>query len=149
MRTGSINTLRFDSPIRFGTEGNFLTFGPRGFEGRDSATHTWTNGFVASLQLRILPLVDAAQLSIDADPFVAADKLPFQTMNIYINGLWIGFTRAERTELLTVPLPPTYVAPGENVLAFAMPNATRPREIGMGDDERRLGFAFHQIALTR
>ena len=75
--------------------------------------------------------------------------LPFQDLTVYLNGLWIGFIRAERPIALIARFPAAYLVHRENLLTFVMPNAACPREIGVGPDARRIGFAFQEIALGR
>jgi hypothetical protein len=143
------NTLRADNPIRFGNQGNYLTFAPHGFAGSENPHHSWNDGYVANLQMRILAIAEDTQLQIEVDPYLVADKLLFQTMNVYINGLWIGFLRAQANERFMVDLPADFIVPTANRLSFVMPNATRPSDIGEGRDQRRLAFSFREIGLVR
>ena len=149
MRSVRFNSWRFDNPIRFGAVGNYLTFAPQGFVREDSPNHTWNDGFSATLQMAMGPVIEPVQMRIDADPFLVPGRLLFQDLIIYLNGLWVGFTRADEAILLTIPIPAAYVSEHENLLAFVMPNAMRPKAIGVGPDARRLGFAFREIALQR
>jgi hypothetical protein len=149
MLTTRINTLRPDNPIRFGSQGNYLTFAPQGFSADEHTDQTWNDGFVTSLQVRILAIADDTRLRITLAPYVVAEKVPFQTLDLYINGLWIAFLRAQVAERLLVELPGAYISPTANRLSFVMRNATRPSEIADGSDERRLAFAFREIALLR
>jgi hypothetical protein len=149
MQTIRLNTLRADNPIRFGNKGNYQTFGAQGFSGDEHADHTWNNGFVASLQMRIMAIAEDTQLRVEIDPYILPDKVPFQMLNVYINGLWIAFARAFATEHLVVNLPGDHIVPSGNRLSFVMPNAARPADIGAGSDQRLLAFSFREIALIR
>jgi len=140
--------LTVGDPIRFGSGGNYGAFSPQGFAQDDNPTHTWNDGFVASITFQMAAPSAKFYLRIDADPFVVADKVPFQDLSIYLSGLWIGFTRANRGMNIAVAVDVEYLAAGDNVLSFVMPNATRPREIAVGDDVRALGFAFHEISMS-
>jgi hypothetical protein len=149
MLTARVNALRADNPICFGNQGNYLSFAPQGFAGDENPNHSWNDGCVASLQLRILAIAEDTRLRLSLDPYIVPDKVPFQTLNVYVNGLWIGFLRAQSAERLEIDLPGTYIVPTANRLSFVMPNATRPVDIGAGNDQRRLAFSFREIALIR
>jgi hypothetical protein len=149
MQTIRVNTLRADNSIRFGSHGNYLTFAPSGFSSDEHANHTWNDGCVATLRLRILALAEDTQLRIDLEPYLVAEKVPFQTLNLYINGLWIAFAHSQGTERLMIDLPADFIVPTTNRLSFVMPDAARPADIGEGRDQRRLAFSFREIALIR
>jgi hypothetical protein len=149
MQSIRVNTLRVDNSIRFGSHGNYLTFAPQGFSGDEHGNHTWNDGCVATLRLRILALAEDTQLRVDIDPYIVPEKVPFQTLNVYVNGLWIAFARSQGTERLLIDLPADFIVPTTNRLSFVMANATRPAEIGEARDQRLLAFSFREIALIR
>lgn len=142
-----LNTLTIDNPIRFGENGNYLSFQPEGFGSAESAEHTWNDGYVASLRFQVLGPIDNGVLRITADPFIV-DRVPAQDITAYLNGLWIGFTRAREAATLVCPIGHSYMMPGHNRLSFVMPNAISPHEIGVGNDRRRLAFAFRLVMLA-
>lgn len=142
-----MNALSVDAPIEFGRNGNFLSFYPEGFGHEDSAGHTWNDGYTAKLQFQTVAPVESAILRVSVDPFVA-EELPSQDLSVYLNGLWIGFSRIRSAAVVPCTIGTRYIVPGQNLLAFVMPNAASPKEIGAGSDVRRLAFAFRQISLT-
>jgi hypothetical protein len=142
-----INTLTADNPIRFGENGNYLSFVPEGFDSSESAEHTWNDGYVASVRFQVLGPIDNGELKISGDPFIV-DSIPSQEITAYLNGLWIGFSRFRAAATLVCPIGHSYLVPGHNRLSFVMPNAVSPSEIGAGSDRRRLAFAFRQVALS-
>lgn len=140
-----MNTLGLGDSIVFGRNGNYMSFQPEGFGSEDSSGYTWNDGYSASLKFQVVAPVD--RISINVDPYIA-ERVSSQDLFIYLNGLWIGFSRVRQADVLQCPIGPRYVVPGQNVLAFVMPNATSPKEIGLGSDLRRLGFAFREIAVS-
>jgi hypothetical protein len=141
------NLLTIENPIQFGQDGNYFSFMPEGFGQEDSVGHTWNDGFVATLRFQTLGPSENLALNISAKPFII-DSVPGQELFAYLNGLWIGFILARSETILSCRLGLKYIGPGENIIAFVMPNAISPREIGTGSDVRRLAFAFREITLV-
>jgi hypothetical protein len=146
-KRSSTNALSLGDSIRFGRDGNYTYFEPEGFGPEDSSAHTWNDGYSAILSFQTVAPIERGRISISVDPFIA-ERVPSQDLFVYLNGLWMGFSRIRRADVLHCPIGPRYVAPGRNLLALVMPNATSPKEIGTGSDLRRLGFAFREIALV-
>jgi hypothetical protein len=142
-----LNTLTFDSSIQFGRNGNYLSFEPDGFGHEDSAGHTWNDGYTASLYFQTMAPVENGVLHVSVNPFIA-EQLPSQDLCVYLNGLWIGFSRVRLAAVVPCQIGPRYIVPGQNLLVFVMPNAASPKEVGAGSDVRRLGFAFREISLS-
>jgi hypothetical protein len=142
-----INTLTADNPVRFGENGNYMSFMPEGFDNGESAEHTWNDGYVASVRFQVLGPIDNGELQISGVPFIV-DGVPCQEMTAYLNGLWIGFSRFREEATLVCPIGHNYLVPGSNRLSFVMPNAVSPHEVGVGSDMRRLAFAFRLVTLS-
>lgn len=142
-----LNTLSFESSIQFGKNGNYLAFDPEGFSNENAVGYTWNDGFTASLQFQTPAPIDAGVLSVTSNPFIT-DGLASQDLSVYLNGLWIGFGRMSQPTTISCTIGPRYIVPGQNILAFVMPNATTPHSIGAGGDMRRLALAFQEIVLA-
>ena len=136
-----------DRPIRFGETGDYRTYSPFGFADEPSADQTWSDAFVAGLVFLLSPARQRPHLVIEADPYVVAQRLPYQDLTVYLNGRWIGFVRAAQTIVLDCTFDNDYLSTRDNRLCFVMPAASRPHDLGQGPDMRRLGFAFRSVVL--
>ena len=143
-----MDTLALNAPILFGDNGNYRRFAVRGWSDPDNPVRTWTDSFVAELEFKIGLLKRDPLLRIEAVPFVADAALPFQELSIFVNGLWLNFVRADNHIVVDTRVPRTYLNTQRNLLSFAMPRATCPKDEGWNEDERWLGFAFLKIELV-
>ena len=139
--------LTINAPILFGENGNYRRFTVRGWSDPDNPVRTWTDSPVAELEFKTGLLKRDPLLQIEAVPFLAEAALPFQELSIYLNGLWVNFVRANNHIVLDTRVPRTYLNSQRNLLSFAMPRATCPKDEGWNEDERWLGFAFLRIEL--
>jgi hypothetical protein len=138
--------LSHGDSIFFGRTGNYVSFRPEGFGPEDSSSHTWNDGYTASLQFQTAASVDRWNIDISIDPFIA-EQVPSQDLFVYLNGLWIGFSRLRHAAVLRCPVGQRQLA-GQNIISFVMPSATSPKDIGTGGDLRRLAFAFREISVS-
>ncbi len=143
--------LRLGEAIKFGTEGNSGDFIGSGWSSlQDSPSATWTTDHVATLNIRLAAGAPRIKLLVEAEPFLADNKITHQEANIYINGLWAAFVRAEAySQTAHVFSGDLLNAVGNNIIAFVMPTARVPAKMGIGSDERCLGFAFQTVTLER
>lgn len=142
-----MDILALNAPILFGENGNYRRYTVRGWSDPDNPVRTWTDSPVAELEFKTGLLKRDPLLQIEAVPFLADAALPFQELSIYLNGLWVNFVRATNHIILDTRVPRTYLNSQRNLLSFAMPRATCPRDEGWNEDERWLGFAFLRIEL--
>jgi hypothetical protein len=139
--------LLVDRPILFGQFGDYRSYEPFGFSDESGSDQTWNDGYVAGLHFLLSPLRHDPVLQVIAHPFTVEGRLPFQDITIYLNGRWIGFTRAEETVNLDCPFRNDYLSSRDNVLSFVMPLATPPKSLQDSPDLRRLAFAFRSLTV--
>jgi len=139
--------LKLGETIQFGSKGNFFDFAGPGWASHDDTPgSTWTADHVATLNVGMLAAVPRIKMTLEAAPFLADGKISHQEMNIYLNGLWIGYVRSEDNFIETFLFPANWLDKrGENVFSFAIPTARVPAKIGAGPDMRCLGFAFQSL----
>ena len=90
------------------------------------------------------------RMTVDATPFLAEGKISHQEMNIYVNGLWLGFVHGDQWAANSFVIAPGMLdLRGESLISFVIPTARIPAKIGAGADQRRLGFAFQIVTFDR
>ncbi len=116
------------------------------------AGHAWHNGIDATLLVATRQRPGPAELEIGLEPYVTRQN-PMQEMTLYANGARAGYWQFDRREVVRVN---AWIDPGwwrevhERAvlrLVMHMPQAVCPREIGDGEDMRRLAFSFRTITL--
>ena len=114
----------------------------------------WNDGPEVGYQLRVSPAPrEACVIRIEGAPFVN-EHAPRQTITMYINGLrlgWWSLTDAMRVVLEARIEPEQWlirdgVAIGD--VRWHIPQCVSPQQIGLGADERELGFCFISISVA-
>jgi hypothetical protein len=142
--------LKLGESIKFGAKGNLTDFAGVGWSShQDSPIATWSAEHVATLDARLPAGAPRVKLLVQASPFLCEGKIAFQQMNIYVNGLWVGFVHAEGFSRTAHVFAGDMLNAGNNMLSFVIPTARVPAALGIGADERCLGFAFESVALER
>ena len=87
---------------------------------------------------------------IAGSPMQHPEALPEQTIIVLINGTEIGQVQLSAPSVLAFDLPPAAMtAGGKIVLTLRMPNAARPVDLGIGNDDRLLGFCLRWLVVLR
>lgn len=143
--------LKLGKSIKFGSNGNFSGFAVTGWTTYlDMPNSTWTVENVATLKVQLIGGASRVKMAVDATPYLAEGKLSHQEMNIYVNGLWLGFVHASEWSNTThILLPGMMDMRGENLISFVVPTARIPASLGAGADQRCLGFAFQGVTFDR
>ena len=111
-------------------------------------TFTWTNAAVSRLELPPVPLDELCVLQIIGNPYVVKDKLPFQQIEVSVNGTIVGEARAREIAVIECELPRHLLRDREPVeIALHLPTAARPKELSGIDDGRLLAFALHKVVV--
>ena len=114
--------------------------------------HGWNNGIDATLLIATRPSPGPMELAISLEPYVTRQN-PFQELTLYANGARAGYWQFSRREVETITawIDPfwwrTHHDRAVLRLVLHMPQAVCPREIGDGEDMRKLAFSFRSIAL--
>ena len=143
-----MDTLATNVPILFGEAGTHRRFTVAGWSEDSNKDTTWTVTHVAELEFRNGVLKRDPLLRIRATPFIVANELPFQEINVYLNGIWLTYALAANDISLEVRVSRNFFNSQRNLLSFALPRATCPRDRGWNEDQRILGFAFQRVELA-
>ena len=110
--------------------------------GQNEDWGVWSVGPHPQLAL-FMPGGKPQSLALDMRAFVTPQH-PNQTVKISINGVYqktVSLSNAQHNEI-TLPLPPTGYGKEWIELGFDLPQAISPKELGMGDDSRKLGIGL-------
>jgi hypothetical protein len=107
----------------------------------------WTVEPVAVIHFDIKPVV-AHRLTVRWMPFVVSGLVDRQRVRVVLNGTEVQTLALDRMEWTshTFSLPKHLLGPA-NVLAFKLPDAVSPRQVGFNRDERVLGICVKSLRL--
>ena len=129
----------------FGIDGNVAPCLGPGWAAPE-AGFTWTQGVQSRLRLPVAPGVGQLTLEIGVKPFLAPPALPVQRLIITCNSVTVAEESVGNDASLGFHLPASCGGPVLD-LVLACPDAVAPRDVGLGGDARRLGFAVNEILL--
>ena len=138
--------LNFKTGINFGANGNLNDFSPTGFSPDPDAVSTWSEAAVAELAFRLPPLRHDMRFTIEVFPYLADGLIAQQGCWVFLNGLFVNYSRVKTPVQLTFTIPRARLNPGANRLSFALPDATSPKDLELGDDLRLLGLSFVKLS---
>jgi hypothetical protein len=108
----------------------------------------WTDGLFAQLEVPAPATAGPYVLRMSCSAFTHGERLPAQQVSVILGGLLLGHLTVEGRATLALPLPADDGPWAEPLrIGLHLPTATRPSEIGVSSDSRRLGLAFHSIAI--
>lgn len=85
-------------------------------------------------------------LEMEIEPYLGNGQLNGQTLQVYMNDIFIDEYYVSETETLQIRLPVEYLAFGEenvlNKLVFSFPDAVSPKELAINKDVRLLSFSL-------
>lgn len=140
-----MQVLNLDIGIDFGPDGNLHDFEPVGFSPDADAISTWSEAPVVELMFRLPPVRHDLRFAVEVFPYLANGRITQQNCWIYFNGLFVHFRPVrEACELMFTVARDRY-NPRANRLSFALPDATSPSALGIGQDLRQLGLSFIRL----
>ena len=143
---GSVQLLDLKTGIDFGASGNLKEFSPTGFSPVSDAISTWSEAAVAELAFRLPPLRHDLQFAVEVFPFLANGLIPRQDCWVFLNGLFVYYHMVKASVEMVFTVPREVFSPRANRLSFALPNATAPKDLAVGDDLRLLGLSFVRLS---
>jgi len=131
--------------VRFGRNGNGGMFQTSGWNLPEDG-FTWTSGRKSELIVPPEPpMPGGAVLSISAWPLIKPGLLDHQRLVVAVNGVEIGQWLLDQPGIAehSFDLPAQAVAGFRQIrITFDLPDATSPKQLSIGADERMLGVAF-------
>lgn len=137
--------------------GRTISFAAKGMSHRYTVTgwadvepdHTWTNGVSATLRFKVRRTSGAVVLNMTMHGFTRPPEVPYQPVDISVNGEKIGRWNVDDLKVYAVVIPAKFVATREPRLTidFQIPKATAPADAGLHSDFRRLGLCVQKLVL--
>ena len=137
-----MQVLDLKTGIDFGAGGNLKEFSPTGFAPVPDNVSSWSEAYLAELVFRLPPLRVDLRFTVEVFPYLGDGRLLRQDCWIYLNGLFVHYQAVKTPLQMMFTLSRELFRAGANRLSFALPNATAPKELDLGEDQRLLGLAF-------
>lgn len=136
-----LHVCDYDITVFFGAAGDSDRFRLLGWSAEEEA-FTWTDGIGASLGVRLPRSEHPVRMSLKAAGMNVPQRLPFQPVDVYVNGEKIASWEVAAQKVHTATIPQRFVDAPESFLFidFHMPKCASPSSLGRGPDGRRLGM---------
>lgn len=133
--------------IDFGAQGNLREFDLVGFSPESDEVSTWSEAATAEILFRLAPSRADLAFMIELFPYLGEGQLAQQSCWVFFNGLFVHFQVVKAPVEMRFTVPRDALNPRANRLSFALPDATAPKDLGIGDDLRLLGLSFVRLSL--
>jgi len=147
---GSAKLYTLGDAIRFANTGNGAGYRGPGWA-ESEAWGTWSDGGPSTARLSTVWDRKAdLMLAVRARGFVAP-QLPRQYAEVLVNGQRVGTLSFDTFDIVEqkLRLPAAVIGNSENIeIAFLVRTARSPAELGLSDDQRRLGIGVESMTLT-
>jgi hypothetical protein len=141
-----MGNIKLNEPITFGSEGKIREFEPYGFDLKEKEL-CWTVREEAGFSGNLGAVQGDVRLQVSAMPYIPNEQVRKQQFFIFVNGQWTGFRSLSNFEVVEFILPRALVSARLVRIAFAIPTAVSPKELGLGEDVRKLGIAILKVAV--
>jgi len=142
-----LRSYEWGCPIDFGIYGDAARYKRHGWAAPEDE-FTWTEGNEAALHFDLPASPKQGRtLRLRASAFCTATR-PAQRVLVSLDGQEIGELRVDEAREYTLRLPAKlFAAPTRHPLQFALPDATSPAAVGIGDDARLLGLQLFSLKI--
>jgi len=142
------NEYSIGDKIYFGLDGNSATFKVSGWSDPE-AKHSWTNGVVAVLAVRLPAWSKPISLKMKLGGLTKTPELPSQPVEVYANDVKIADWNVSELNEYTAPIPPSITNnQGLLTITLKIPKAASPKSLGISEDVRLLGLACMEVSLV-
>ena len=140
----------YEMTIFFGAGGDSERFRLLGWSNTEGG-FTWTDGIGASLGLKLPYSEHPVRMNLKAAGMNAPGRVPFQPVDVAINGEKIASWEVADEKVHTAIIPQRFVNGPETFffIDFYMPKATSPAQVGQGPDGRRLGLRVVDLSFEK
>ena len=136
--------------ISFGANGEAERLQVKGWSGREPE-YTWTDGHTAVIGLRLPRSTKPVTLSVTAAGMNSPPALPFQPVDVVIDGETIAHWEVAHERTYSATIPAKYTTGSDDVVlvSFQMPKAISPSAVGHGADGRLLGLRVRALVVEQ
>jgi hypothetical protein len=111
---------------------------------------TWTEGKESTVAIKFANPGHRYRVELLAWPFTVPDKLPHQTLVVWLADVLIGtFYLGPRQHLIECDVSPELSQTGSTILRLELPDAARPLDLGVNGETRVLALACKRLRLRR
>ena len=150
-QTLTVNTdqIEYDMTVDFGQGGQAGPFRVSGWS-KPEEKFTWSDGNTAVLAIPIPPTQERLTFRMTAAGLFKEPELPFQLVEVDVNGEKIADWQLRDTALFSATIPERLTKPGGILtFTFKIPRATSPKQLGVSEDARVLGMCVHNFELSK
>jgi hypothetical protein len=142
------NEYSVGDKISFAAAGNSKPFKVSGWSDAETK-HSWTNGAVSVIAMRISPTADPLTLKIKCGGFTKEPEVKSQPVEVFANDEKIADWDVRELAEYTAPIPPAITKSGGLLtITLKIPKAVSPKSLGMGNDPRLLGLTCFEVSVT-
>lgn len=109
----------------------------------------WSTSRYTSLLMPIEKQENQFGIQMVLEPFLVADKIEFQTVEVYCNGLFVlghVSTKVEK-EIIFSEIHPSISAFGSLKLDFVFHSSKSPKDIDLSQDMRNLAYKLYEFQI--
>ncbi len=133
----------------FGRDGNGAAVRGPGWSVLEDHS-SWTTDVSAMLHLPRPEAEGDYRLQLDASPFVVPGRLPRQRVGVRVNGYAVAVCAANDRFFIDAAVPRSCLGGSDTVrVELSLPDATRPSDLTLVNDDRRLGLYVRSVGLLR
>ena len=141
--------IQYGTPVVFASGGNSEPYKASGWS-KSEEKFTWSEGTSAQLRFSVSATTDAVTLKMRLAALVKPPELPFQPVEIEINGKKIADWQVADTSEFAAAIPSEFTtAGGLWTITIKTPKATSPKNLGLSADMRTLGICCLQLELAK
>jgi len=137
---------KWGDQIKFGKHGNANQYGTlQGFSSPEEG-FTWTEGIYASVGLWVLRPSTDLVLKLRAVPLLGAN-ITSQTVTVSVNDKAVGTLEIRNPGEYSIGIPKSILNRDILKIAFHLPGAATPKELGINEDDRLLAIALQSLVI--
>ncbi len=142
----SVKKYAWGDQIKFGKHGNANQYGICGGFSDLEDGFTWTEGNLASIGLWVMPATADLVLKLRASPLLGAN-ITSQTVTVSVNDKAVGTLEIRSFGEYSIGIPKSILNHDILKIAFHLPRAATPKELGINEDERLLAIAIQSLVI--
>ncbi|MEY2497396.1 MAG: hypothetical protein QOD12_952 [Verrucomicrobiota bacterium] len=147
--SGGAAELTYGTKVSFGQGGGSERYRESGWS-KTEEKFTWTEGTVAILKMKLPASNDSVTLKMRLAGLVKEPVLPFQPVEVEINGQKTADWQVSDVADFAVAIPRDLTKKGgELTITLKAPKATSPKALGINPDPRILGVCCMSFELSK
>jgi hypothetical protein len=148
-RTSGPAEVSYGTRIVFGKGGNSESYKVSGWSTTEEK-FTWSEGAAAELRIPVAATDDIIVLKMRIGALFKSPELPFQPVEVHINGQKIAEWQVGDTAEFVVAIPHDITKQGGVLeVSIKTPKATSPKTLGLSADPRVLGICCLDLELAK